>query len=697
MSNSSPQPERTTFGHPSGLGYLFFAELWERFSFYGMRALLTLYLSTELFSDLANGKEIAYEIYAAYGSLVYFTPAIGGMIADRLIGHKNSIMLGAILMCIGHFVMAIENNIAFYAALGLLIIGNGFFKPNISSMVGGLYKEGDVRRDSGFTIFYMGINVGAFLAPLICGYLGEEWGWHYGFGAAGIGMLAGLIVFWRGTKINIYGDQGHQPVEYRDKKVLGQNVRSVVWLLAFLLVPLFGFLVNQNQTEVPGIGLGLLETLLWVLLSLVVLYVIFLMITKFSKVETHRIIVVMLLTFFITVFWAFFEQAGSSLTLFADEQVNLVGLNASQTNAINPGYIMLLAIPFSLMWRALSKRKKNPITPIKFSLGILQLGIGFLIFSYSMNYMDSIGKVPMMFLLAGYFLITTGELFASPIGLSKVTELSPGWLVSFMMGVWFLSSSFAHYIAGAIAKLTVTKASTEYVEESGFMVSFTEGVTGTDQNAMNKFSFEFSSAYSNLSDTSVAKYPTHAEYEKYVSSLGLMEPVNDTWKANSKTLSENVKKVEPYIDSLRSEKYQTSELLAEYKEYNKAFHEIYEVSDNKSAINLLAKKKELSDEEFEKEHGRTWRKLELKNPEAIKNAENFIAMQSKMREENPNWAENVISLKSGIRKNHSMVSSMLNLGTYTKVFALIGLISIFFAIVALVLSPIMKRWMHGIH
>ena len=168
-------------GHPVGLFYLFFAELWERFSFYGMRALLTLYLATELFRDLQDGKQIAYEIYAAYGSLVYFTPALGGMIADRLIGHKNSIMLGALLMCIGHFTMAFQNESIFYLSLGLLIIGNGFFKPNISTLVGGLYHEGDVRRDGGFTIFYLGINLGAFLSPLVCGYLGQNYGWHYGF------------------------------------------------------------------------------------------------------------------------------------------------------------------------------------------------------------------------------------------------------------------------------------------------------------------------------------------------------------------------------------------------------------------------------------------------------------------------------------------------------------------------------------
>ena len=452
VSNESDSSGGDVFGHPRGLYYLFFAELWERFSFYGMRALLTLYLADELFKDLADGKEIAYEIYAAYGSLVYFTPAIGGMIADRLIGHKNSIMLGALLMCIGHFTMAFQSETIFYLSLGLLIIGNGFFKPNISSLVGGLYEEKDARRDGGFTIFYLGINLGAFLAPLVCGYLGENYGWHYGFSAAGIGMFVGMVVFWWGGKTGVYGDQGNQPALYQSKSYSGLNVRHIVYILSFLSVPLFAYLVKSSQIEVFGLT-GLLQFLLITLLILVAIYLT-LVCVKTDKVTRERLIVVVVLTFFVTVFWAFFEQAGSSLTLFAKEQVRLVGLNASQTNAINPFYIVVLAIPFSMMWNRLETAEKNPNTMIKFGLGILQLGLGFLVFALSARFIDDAGKVSMMFLLIGYLLITSGELFLSPIGLSKVTELSPAKLVAFMMGVWFLSSSFAHYIAGAIAKLT---------------------------------------------------------------------------------------------------------------------------------------------------------------------------------------------------------------------------------------------------
>jgi POT family proton-dependent oligopeptide transporter len=452
MSQAEIENQPTTFGHPRGLFYLFFAELWERFSFYGMRGLLTLYLVSELFKEMANGKEVAYEIYAAYGSLVYFTPAIGGMIADRLIGHKNSIMLGAFLMCVGHFTMMFETTLIFYMSLGLLIIGNGFFKPNISSLVGGLYPEGDVRRDAGFTIFYLGINIGAFIAPLLCGWLGEKYGWHYGFGAAGFGMAVGMIVFWIGGLRGAYGNQGEQPEEYRNKSYGGLNIRHIVYLLSFLLVPVFAFLVQKNQLVVFG-ETGLLAFLLNALLVLVLIYIAYVCFTV-DRVTRNRLIVVCVLTLFVTVFWAFFEQAGSSLTLFAEEQVNLKFLNAAQTNSINPGYIMFLAIPFSMMWNWLDKRNLNPNTMVKFGLGIIQLGLGFLVFALSAQFMDDAGKVSMIFLMIGYLLITSGELFLSPIGLSKVTELSPAKLVSFMMGVWFLSSSFAHYIAGYIAKLT---------------------------------------------------------------------------------------------------------------------------------------------------------------------------------------------------------------------------------------------------
>ena len=479
------------FGHPKGLFYLFFAELWERFSYYGMRALLTLYMVNEFFSwmtDEAYREEVSFGIFAAYGSLVYATPVLGGMIADKFIGFKKSIMLGGILMALGHFFMAFYfdkglfgfdatsiNNFFFYAALALLIIGNGFFKPNISSMVGRLYPEGDDRRDSGFTIFYMGINAGAFLAPLACGWLGYEFGWHYGFGAAGVGMVVGLLVFMKGMNDGIFGDNGNQPTEYVEKKMYGLRTDYFFYLVAVLMVPIAAFLVKNNAMEVLE-GMALHSSILS-LLGIIILGIIAKKMTELSKMEVFRLISVLVLTLLITVFWSFFELAGTAITLFAERNVNLTLLNASQTNAINPGYIIFLAIPFSMMWVYLSKNQRNPITPIKFALGILQLGLGFLVFAMSAQFMDDVGKTPFMFLMIGYLLLTTGELFISPIGLSKVTELSPKSMTAFMMGVYFLSSSYAHYISGAIAKLT-TSTEAGIAPEPGFMTSMIEKVTG---------------------------------------------------------------------------------------------------------------------------------------------------------------------------------------------------------------------------
>jgi len=487
MTNQDQQ----LFGHPKGLFYLFFAELWERFSYYGMRALLMLYMVNEFFTyitDDAYREEVSFGIFAAYGSLVYATPVLGGMIADKFIGFKKSIMLGGILMALGHFFMAFYfksdvlgfevstiNHFFFYAALALLIVGNGFFKPNISTMVGRLYPEGDDRRDSGFTIFYMGINAGAFLAPLVCGWLGYEYGWHYGFGAAGIGMIAGLLVFIKGMNDGVFGDNGQQPTEYIKKKMYGIRTDYFFYLVAALMVPIAAFLVKYNALEVLE-GMHLHSALLS-LLGVVILGILAKKMIELSRMEVFRLLSVLVLTLLITVFWSFFELAGTAITLFAERNVNLTLLNASQTNAINPGYIIFLAIPFSMMWVYLSKTQRNPTTPNKFALGILQLGLGFLVFAMSAQYMDAAGRTPFMFLMIGYLLLTTGELFISPIGLSKVTELSPKSMTAFMMGVYFLSSSYAHYISGAIAKLTTSNES-GVIPEPGFMTTIIEKVTG---------------------------------------------------------------------------------------------------------------------------------------------------------------------------------------------------------------------------
>ncbi|MCC5919717.1 MAG: peptide MFS transporter [Cyclobacteriaceae bacterium] len=457
MDNAIKKDE--VFGHPKGLFYLFFAELWERFSFYGMRALLILYMVNALFEDMNKGvaDKLAFAIYGGYGALVYFTPVIGGIIADRYLGYRRAIMLGAILFVLGHFVLAIEHPVFFYGALALIIVGNGFFKPNISSLVGSLYERGDKRRDTGFTIFYMGINMGAATAPLVCDWLGRTYGYHYGFGAAGVGMLLGLIVFYFGNRSTVFGDRGFAPSEpLLNEKYLGLKRKHLITLLAFLTVPVFALMLYVYEYKVVA-DVKMVDIIgsLQAIIILAVLYVIGKTFLEVSKVEKQRLIVVMLLTFFMTVFWAFFELSGSALTLFAERNVDLPSwMGAAATNFINPFFIIVFAVPFSALWTYLSKIKANPITPIKFALGLGQLGLSFFVFAMSINYADESGQVPFLFLWLGYMFMTTGELFLSPVGLSKVTELSPLKIVGFMMGVWFLSSSFAHFISAQIAKLT---------------------------------------------------------------------------------------------------------------------------------------------------------------------------------------------------------------------------------------------------
>jgi POT family proton-dependent oligopeptide transporter len=457
------------FGHPKGLFYLFFAELWERFSFYGMRALLTLYMVNEIFKAIAERDAATAVVYASYGSLVYASTVIGGQISDKILGMRSSIFLGGILMAVGHFVLAVESDLAFFLALALIVVGNGFFKPNISTFVGALYKEGDVRKDSGFTIFYMGINIGGFVAPLLCGWLAAEYGWHYGFGLAGIGMMAGLIFFWSGIKKNVFGDKGLPPSkEVYEKKVLGIPQKILIPIIAILFVPAIAYLLASWQANyVSGIfkfiGFAVLAYLVYIMYNL-------------DVVARKKLIVAVLITFFMTLFWGFHELSGSVITLFASRNVALEGImTASQTNALNSMFIILLAIPISLLWGYLSKNKLNPRTPYKFGLGLVLAGISFYILSISGASADENGMVPFAYLLVMYFIISIGELFMSPVGLSKITDLSPKNIVAFMMGVWFLSSAFAFQIVGFISKQLAVESTNANVGGLETLSIYTDG------------------------------------------------------------------------------------------------------------------------------------------------------------------------------------------------------------------------------
>ncbi|MEE3999489.1 oligopeptide:H+ symporter [Tenacibaculum sp. FZY0031] len=473
-------------GHPRGLLYLFFAELWERFSFYGMRALLVLYMTKHLlFSD-----EMSFGVYAAYMSLVYVTPMIGGMLADKILGFRKAIVLGGVLMALGHFFLTFEHPVFFYGSLSLIIVGNGFFKPNISSFVGKLYTEGDSRRDAGFTIFYMGINIGGAVAPLLCAWLAELYGWHYGFVLAGIGMLLGLIVFKGGLKRNVFENKGLVPnQELFEEKQFGIKRGNLVTIGALLSVPVFALIVYYHEFE---------HYLVWIVSLLLLLYLVKILRSVTSK-ERKKLSVAIFFTVLYTLFAAIFEQAGSSLTLFADRNVNLIGLNAAQTNSVNSTFIILMAIPFSMLWGYLHRTHKNPNSVIKFGLGLLFLGVGFITFGLSGYQVDDLAKTPMVYLILGYFILTTGELFLSPIGLSKMTELSPVKYIAFIMGVWFSANFYGHFFAGKIAKLTTVVNGSLGVFSKGFFGKVTELFTGLSSKTVMEQSEVFHQLYSYVS------------------------------------------------------------------------------------------------------------------------------------------------------------------------------------------------------
>ena len=435
-------------GHPKGLFVCFATEMWERFSYYGMRALLILYLTKHWeFTDAAS-----YLIYGAYTSLVYIMPVFGGMLADQILGSKKAVTYGAILLVFGHLGMTVESSEQiFYLSLALIVSGVGFLKPNISTMVGALYKEGDPRRDSGFTIFYMGINIGAFTATLLCGYLGEEVGWAYGFGAAGIGMLFGLIIFLWGQKY-LEGLAEPPSNKYREK-VNGISYENWAYISGIFMVVVTWFLVQNSQLvgQLLG-GFGAIFIGAWLLYALF----------RCTPDERDRLIVVGILILFSLIFWALFEQAGSSLNILTDRGVNRVifgwEVPASMFQSLNAGFIFTIAPLFAMLWIALAKRNMEPSTPIKFSIGIIFVGLGFLALVYGMGSSEGL-QTGIFWIILIYLLHTLGELCLSPVGLSSVTKLSPQRIVGFMMGMWFFASAAGNYVAGLIARATASGSS----------------------------------------------------------------------------------------------------------------------------------------------------------------------------------------------------------------------------------------------
>ena len=571
-------PRKTFLGHPRGLVILFLTEMWERFSYYGMRALLVLYLTQHFLFGPAE----AQGIYAAYAALVYLMPVIGGMIADKYLGSRKAVIIGAVLLVAGHFTMAFEGTggqeyltvgdteyalevegrdtdrrifavngdertevritsegvstmgaepsaaIAadavatgtaealtgetpeaaagaaapaveatetagfpasvssgeyslrterdlsaepiLFLALSLIIVGVGFLKANISTVVGALYEENDPRRDGGFTIFYVGINLGSFLATAACSYLGIRYGWAYGFGLAGIGMLFGLLTFILGQ--SWLEGRGAPPVPLKGRSILGIPVAGFFWVAGLVAVFPTWLLMQRHE---------LIEAVLPWAAGVIFLLVVGYTVIKLHGAERSRMLVAQVLIFFSVLFWALFEQAGSSLTLFADQSTEMPSwFNAAQTQMFNPGIIVIGGPLMAALWVWLAKRNAEPSTPVKFSFGLMFVGLGFLVLMWAAgNAANADFRVPLTFLFLTYLFHTIGELCLSPVGLSMITKLSVERVVGLMMGVWFLSSSVAHIAAGLIAKATATDTVAGVVTDRAEALSTYGSIFGT--------------------------------------------------------------------------------------------------------------------------------------------------------------------------------------------------------------------------
>jgi len=440
-------------GHPKGLFVLFFAEMWERFSYYGMRALLIFYLTQHwLFND-----EKASVIYGAYTALVYIAPVLGGYLADKYLGQRKAVLFGAVLLTIGHFLMAFEgegtlgqNNPmidVFWAALAFIIVGSGFLKANISVIVGQLYPRTDIRRDGAYTIFYMGINVGAAVGTIIAGYLGQNYGWAYGFGAAGFGMLLGLVVFIIFKPLLLGKGESSVPEKLASLK-WGVKFEWLLYIIGFAAVAVTWWLV-QNQAVVGSI--------LGVFGGLLVAFVIWQAI-KIGGHDRDRIFAAMFLIIGSILFWALFEQAGSSLNLFTDRYVDRQGVSASIFQSINPIYIIMLAPLFAGLWTWLGRKGLEPSTPAKFGLALIQLGAGFLVLVFGAQAVGMENMTPVIFVFLIYLLHTTGELCLSPVGLSAMNRLAPAHMASLIMGTWFFASATGNFVAGLISAATGSEA-----------------------------------------------------------------------------------------------------------------------------------------------------------------------------------------------------------------------------------------------
>ena len=442
------------FGHPRGLSTLFFTEMWERFSYYGMRAILVLFMTNAIATGGMGLNDVtATAIYGLYTAAVYVVALPGGWVADRLLGLRRAVFWGGTVIAVGHFTLAIPHIIAFYIGLTLIVIGTGLLKPNISAIVGDLYPEGGARRDAGFSIYYMGINLGGFLGPLVCGYLGEVIDWHLGFGAAGVGMVLGLIQYSVGGKH--LGTAGERPETQEPVKraAASRALLRALELIAGLVI------VGAVLQSIGAIQLSLINFVDWAGLFIVSLAGLFLLYVVLfgglTTVEKKRVGVIAVCFLAAACFWSGFEQAGSSMNLFADRLTDRViagwEMPASWLQSVNGVFIILLAPLFSALWLWMGSR--NPSIPAKMGFGLIFLGVGFAVLAWGSMNATPDNPVSPSWLVVTYFFHTVGELCLSPIGLSSITRLSPARYVGQMMGIWFMGAALGNLVAGRVAGL----------------------------------------------------------------------------------------------------------------------------------------------------------------------------------------------------------------------------------------------------
>lgn len=430
--------------HPRQLYLLFFTEMWERFSFYGMKALLLAYMVSQLHFDEPKG----YAILGSYAALVYTMPMFGGFLADRFLGYRKAILFGGLLMTLGHLILALPQQWSFFYGMAFIICGNGFFKPNISTLVGTLYDDNDPRKDSAFSIFYMGINIGAALGGLLCGYVGQRIDWHYGFGLAGIFMIIGLVVFSVGQRS--MGNKGLPP----DRDLLRQRVvfilpkEVLIYLGTLCIVPLVVLLFHSYEImDSIMLGLGIASLVYLAILG-----------SKLNRTDRLKLLSALIMILFSILFWAFYEQNSGALNLFAMRNVDMhvFGLELpalAVNNFLPPGWVVVLSFFFAWLWPFLNKYGKEPSTPLKFALSFIFMGLGFFTFFLGCQGNVTTGSISLLTFVAGYFFIICGELCISPIGLSMVTKLSPHNAVGMMMGIWFFASAAGEFLAGKIGAM----------------------------------------------------------------------------------------------------------------------------------------------------------------------------------------------------------------------------------------------------